>query len=48
LSEVHQSNQILTICHSFIQLWTTSNSLVQSWAILQSSIAILVHLEMSG
>jgi len=33
LSEVHQSNQILAICNSFIQLWVTSHSLVESWAI---------------
>jgi len=33
LGEVHQSNQILPICNSFIQLWATSNSLVQRWAI---------------
>jgi len=31
--EVHQSNRILPICNSFIQLWATSNSLVQRWAI---------------
>jgi len=33
LGEVHQSNQKLLICNSFIQLWATSNSLVQRWAI---------------
>jgi len=48
LGEIHQSNQILAICNSVIQLWATSNSLVQSWAIWNSSIEILVHLEMYG
>jgi len=35
LGEVHhyQSNQILPICNSLIQLWATSNSRVQRWAI---------------
>jgi len=33
LGEVHQSKQVLLICNSFIQLWTSSNSLVQRWAI---------------
>jgi len=33
LGEVHQSNQILPICNSFIQSWATSSSLVQRWAI---------------
>jgi len=31
--EVHQSNQTLLICNSFIRLWATSNSLVQRWVI---------------
>jgi len=48
LGEVHESNQILSICNSFIQLWATSNSLVQRWAVQKSSIKILVRLEMSG
>jgi len=48
LGEIHQSNQILAICNSFIQLWATSNSLVQRWAVKHSSIEILVHLEMYG
>jgi len=33
LVEVHQSNKMLAICNSFIQLWATSNSLDHSWAI---------------
>jgi len=48
LDEVHQTNQILPICNSFIQLWATSNSFVQNWAVWNSFIEILVHLEMSG
>jgi len=48
LGEVHQSNQILPIFNSFIQLWATSNSLVQRQAIWKSSIKILVRLDMSG
>jgi len=31
LGEVHQSNEILPIFNSFIQLWVTSNNLVQRW-----------------
>jgi len=30
LGEVHQSNQILAICNSFIQLWATSNILFKA------------------
>jgi len=48
LGEIQQSNEILEICNSFIQLWATPNSFVQNWAIWNSSIEILVHLEMSG
>jgi len=33
LCEVHQLNQILPICNSFIWLWATSNNLVQRWAV---------------
>jgi len=45
---VKSASQILAICNRFVQLWVTSNSLVQSWAVWNSSIDILVHLEMSG
>jgi len=33
LGEDRQSNQILAIFNSVIQLWATSNSLVQRWAV---------------
>jgi len=48
LGEVHQSNQMLAICTSLIQLWATSDSLDRSWAISNSSTEILVHLECLG
>jgi len=42
LGEVHQSNQILAICNSFIRLWATSNNLDQSKVVQSSSTEILV------
>jgi len=48
LGEVHQSNQMLTICNNLLQLWATSNSLDHSWVIWNSSTEILVHLECLG
>jgi len=47
LGEVHQTNEIVPICNSFIQLWATSNSLVQRWAIQKSSPKTSVRSEMS-
>jgi len=43
LGEIHQSNQMLEICNSFIQLWVTSNSFAHTWVIQNSSIEILVN-----
>jgi len=42
--EVHQSNQTLVICNSFIQLWAISNILFKAGPY---GIEILAHLEMS-
>jgi len=47
LGEVHQSNQILAICNSFIQLWATSNILVQNGLYRKAPLK-LVRSEMSN